>query len=147
MQQQRPSEEVADLKITLMHSDPQIWRSVRVPTMIGLHHLHEIIQCLYQWNESHLHSFYVEGIEYQNPDNSFGTDDRGNKPKNEKLLKLASIIENEIGEFRYIYDFGDHWEFSIQIVNVQMLVKLEENLILLIGENASPPEDIGGIPG
>lgn len=138
--------EVADLTIELNHSQPPISRIIRVPTLIGLHQLHNVIQCLFQWTESHLHAFYIKGEEYQNPDNNFG-DDFGSKPKNEKQTKLASLIEWDIGRFSYVYDFGDNWEHAIQIVKIYEVHDPKEMLKLLAGSKAAPPEDIGGIPG
>jgi len=146
MQPKTKTFEVADVHIELMHSQPKISRLVRVPTKIGLHHLHDIIQCVFGWTESHLHAFHIDGIEYQNLEH-FYDDDFGPNPKNEKLTKLTSLIDRDIGQFTYIYDFGDNWEHSIQIKKIYEVNEPKEMLRLLAGSNAAPLEDIGGIPG
>jgi hypothetical protein len=146
MQQKTKSFEVVDCHIELMYSQPTISRRVRVPVLIGLHHLHDIIQCVFSWTESHLHAFHISDEEYQNPDYIFD-DGLGTKPKNEKRAKLTSIIENGVDNFIYVYDFGDNWEHSIQFGKGYSVNDPKEILRLLDGENAAPPEDCGGVPG
>lgn len=49
--------------------------------------------------------------------------------------------------FRYIYDYGDAWWHKVK---VEKTVALDVPIALAIcvgGENACPPEDIGGAPG
>ena len=146
MQKNSKSYEVVDCHIELMYSQPTISRRVRVPTQIGLHHLHDIIQCVFQWENSHLHAFYVGGDEYQSPDQIFD-DDFGPKPTNEKRVKLNSIIASGVDNFRYTYDFGDNWEHQIQFGKRYSVDNPKDILKLLDGKNAAPPEDCGGIPG
>jgi hypothetical protein len=138
--------EVADLYIELIYSKPPIFRTVRVPTKIGLNQLHDIIQCLFSWTDSHLHSFFIQGLEYQHPD-QIDADGFEPRPKNEQLTKLSDLIDMEIGSFSYTYDFGDDWKHSIKINKIYGVQEPKEILKLLSGENSSPPEDVGGIPG
>jgi hypothetical protein len=138
--------EVADLHIELVYSDPSIFRTVTVPTKIRLHHLHDVIQCIFPWEHFHRHSFYIQGLEYQHPnqidDNGFGP-----RPKNEKIIKLSDVIDMDIGSFLYTYDFGDDWKHSIKINKIYGVQEPKEMLKLLGGSNAAPPEDSGGIHG
>jgi len=49
--------------------------------------------------------------------------------------------------FTYIYDFGDDWCHKVK---VEKIIPLQAPLPLaacLDGENACPPEDVGGPPG
>jgi len=50
--------------------------------------------------------------------------------------------------FIYEYDFGDSWQHEIK---VEKVIAAKETIlkhpILLAGERACPPEDVGGIPG
>lgn len=50
--------------------------------------------------------------------------------------------------FKYIYDFGDHWERRIK-VEKKLLgdPELSHCALCLAGANAAPPEDVGGAPG
>ena len=47
------------LKITLMYSDPAIWRRIVVPADIRLNRLHDVIQRTMPWTNSHMHQFIV----------------------------------------------------------------------------------------
>ena len=47
------------LKITLLGSDPKIWRRVEVHSGLTLHELHYVIQCVFNWEDSHLYQFHV----------------------------------------------------------------------------------------
>jgi hypothetical protein len=146
MPQDNEPYKVADLHIELIYSDPPIYRTVRVPTKIGLHHLHDVIQFIFPWEISHLHSFFIQGLEYQHPD-QIDADGFEPRPKNEKLIKLSDVIERDVGSFLYTYDFGDDWKHSIKINKIYGVQEPKEILKLLSGENSSPPEDVGGIPG
>ena len=127
--------EVVDLEITLAWSEPPIWRRVRVPTVFTLGNLHEVIQCLFEWEDDHLHAF------------QFG---RGQmvEEEDEDFISIEALIANRKRKFQYIYDFGDSWTHDIRIVGRRYHVEKEkEALRLLEGENAAPPEDCGGIDG
>ena len=45
------------LKIRLLEIEPEIWRRFAVPASISLDRLHDIIQIVMGWTDSHLHEF------------------------------------------------------------------------------------------
>ena len=45
------------LKITLKWSKPPIWRRVLARADMSLDRLHDVIQCVMPWTNSHLHQF------------------------------------------------------------------------------------------
>ena len=47
----------AQLRVELAHTVPLVWRAVVVPHDIRLDRLHEVIQCLFEWDDAHLHTF------------------------------------------------------------------------------------------
>ena len=57
------------LKIKLMDIDPPIWRDFAVPADITLDRLHDVVQIVMGWTDSHLYQFtigkkrYTEHIE------------------------------------------------------------------------------------
>jgi len=51
--------EQLNLKITLIGSQPKIWRRVEVHSGLTLHELHYVIQCVFNWDNSHLYHFLV----------------------------------------------------------------------------------------
>ena len=52
------------IKITLKGSKPPIWRRFLVPGNITLAKLHDVIQIVMGWYDSHLHAFEVNGEQY-----------------------------------------------------------------------------------
>src|SRR5436190_1241646 len=56
------------LRITLREIVPPIWRLVHVPSTILLCCLHDVIQVLMGWTDSHLHQFEKDGKYWGVPD-------------------------------------------------------------------------------
>ena len=54
---------IYQLKITLRHVRPTIWRSFQVRADIGLIKLHGIIQRVMGWRDYHLYYFEICGVE------------------------------------------------------------------------------------
>ena len=128
-----------ELKITLRHIEPAIWRGLRVPARLSLAQIHDVLQVAFGWTNSHLHDFTVGDIRFgmaDTEDEIFLVDERA--------APLGAIAE--VGStFLYRYDFGDDWEHD---VIVERAVRDSETEIFCIaGARACPPEDSGGPPG
>ena len=134
------------LKISLLHSKPLIWRRIQVPATMKLSRLHEVIQLCMGWTDSHLHRFVI-GNQYYGPKD---LDDDWSEVKalDEYRFKLCDLKEDMRKRCMYEYDFGDGWQHKI---GLEKVVPPDEepsaHPVLLAGKRACPPEDIGGIPG
>jgi len=53
------SERMYLLKIRLLDIEPEIWRRFVVPASITLDRLHDVIQIVMGWTDSHLHEFKI----------------------------------------------------------------------------------------
>lgn len=62
------------LRITLRGVEPPVWRQIVVPEAITLNKLHEVLQRVMGWRDSHLHKFRIDGKEYSYEDELFETD-------------------------------------------------------------------------
>jgi hypothetical protein len=138
-------ETILQVKISLLESDPLVWRTVLLPSSFTLAKLHEVIQFAMGWEFSHLHEFQTKSGSYSDP--KYFTDGFGKKPENEKKVDLASFVEAQIRKFTYIYDFGDGWQHEIKIEKVLKKDPKIHYPVCIAGENACPPEDCGGLPG
>jgi len=50
--------------------------------------------------------------------------------------------------FKYLYDFGDHWEHRMTVEQRHPPDSiLSASALCLAGANGAPPEDVGGAPG
>ncbi len=137
---------VCQLKITLNGSKPPIWRRILVQPDITLGQLHEVLQIVMGWTDSHLHQF-VSGPEI------FGVPDDeegglfGFQVKDENKHRLSEFLRREKDFLSYEYDFGDGWEHKIlleKILPFDGSIKLPK---CIKGKRACPPEDCGGIWG
>ena len=130
------------LKITLRGSKPPIWRRFVVPSSITLPKLHEIIQIVMGWTDSHLHEFVSGRDSYSVPDPEWpsGT-------KNEARVRLNQLLHKEKQELLYLYDFGDDWEHVIELGKIIIGNTASLKPKCIAGKRACPPEDCGGIYG
>lgn len=133
------------LKITLKYSQPKIWRRIVVPSDLKLNRLHDVIQRVMPWTNSHLHQFIVGRVYYGRPDPEFA--DMGSETLNENRYTIADIAPGAKKKFIYEYDFGDGWEHEIVVEKVLPPDANFKKVVCLAGENACPPDDCGGIGG
>ena len=130
------------LKIQLLDIEPAIWRRFVVPAGITLDRLHDVIQIVMGWTDSHLHGFRIGKKHYtEYPECKDDGLECGN-------YRLVDLIKQKGRTFLYDYDFGDNWEHELVIEDSRYSPREEGmGLVCLEGERACPPEDVGGVPG
>lgn len=134
------------LKISLRGTKPSLWRRVLVEKTTTLEEMHEVIQTVMGWTNSHLHEFTVKGIRIGQPLEEFGAD-FGDELIDEATVTLESVLTNSNQRIDYTYDFGDSWEHAIV---VEKWLPADEGMLYPVctgGKLNCPPEDCGGIPG
>lgn len=127
------------LRVTLLDVAPPIWRDLRVPSVVGLHLLHAVIQIAMGWEDRHLHEWHVGDRVYIPSDE----EDWGEDALDESTATLDDVGPPD-GAFQYVYDMGDHWEHLVEVLAVDRYDASVVPLACLGGERAGPPEDIGG---
>lgn len=133
------SDTVFQLKITLKHIKPPIWRRVLVQSDTKLPDLHKILQTVMGWTNSHLHQFVFNNSFYALPDDESFPD-----IVDYRKIKLDSLITAPKSKIMYEYDFGDGWEHDIVIEKV---LERDNNMLYPVctgGKRNCPPEDCGG---
>jgi Plasmid pRiA4b ORF-3-like protein len=133
------------IKISLLHSSPLIWRRIQVPGDLTLAELHEVIQLVMGWTDTHLHQFMMSGAFY-------GPAEEEDEWREERVLDEAGFTLSELeADMRrhclYEYDFGDAWLHEIKVEEILPAEEKRSQPVLLAGERACPPENIGGVPG
>jgi hypothetical protein len=135
---------IYQFKITLEGITPVIWRRFLVSSNITLDKLHDTIQIIMGWTNSHLHMFEVNGQVYGDPeDDEYG--DLGTL--DEATQRLRKILSSSGSRFRYEYDFGDSWWHTLQLEKILPPDPRQHLPVCLEGKRACPPEDVGGIGG
>ncbi|NCB40105.1 MAG: plasmid pRiA4b ORF-3 family protein [Erysipelotrichia bacterium] len=133
------------LKIALIELEPEVWRRFIVPADISFDRLHDIIQALMGWKDSHLHEFNFGNKRYvENIDEEFD----GEEAALESSERLNKHFKKQGDSCVYIYDFGDSWAHRITLENPDYSLKDDDcEICCLDGARACPPEDVGGPPG
>jgi hypothetical protein len=130
------------LKIRLLEIEPEIWRRFVVPAGITLDRLHDVIQIVMGWTDSHLHEFTIGKKRYtEYPESKENGVECGR-------YRLGDLIKQKGRTFNYLYDFGDSWEHEVILEDSRYFnPELQSAFECLDGVRACPPEDVGSIPG
>ena len=139
--QRQPFTQAYQLYVELEWVRPKVWRRFLVPTTIELPWLHTTLLFGTGWQGGHVHKFV------------FGNDNYGRK---EPGLDLPEVMDEErvtlrdaLGArktFVYVYDYGDNWRHKVKVEKIVTLDKPISTCVCVGGENACPPEDVGGAP-
>jgi len=98
------------LKVTLVDSQPAIWRRFQVNKEATLLKLHDILQIVMGWDDAHLHEFKIGELRFgaPEPDEDYDVID-------EAGVKLVQVAPTDPITFEYVYDFGDGWQHEVAI--------------------------------
>jgi len=142
----KPNSSIYQLKITLLGIEPLIWRRLQVPSTMLLCCLHDGLQAVMGWTDSHLHQFEKDGKYWGLPEN----DEFGDlELLDESKVPVGKLLLAEGDSLVYLYDFGDNWRHEValeKIVPVDAAAAMP-NPVCLDGKRRCPPEDVGGPSG
>ena len=138
---------------------PPIWRKVKVNESISFDDLHLVIQVLFSWDNSHMYQFspkdygstprimyvYEDDAEVEvrplSPPDSFPYSERYDAT----IIKINEYFKIPKQKMIYIYDFGDDWKHTVELVEITDEVVLYP--MCLAGKGSDMIEDCGGIWG
>lgn len=139
-------QEIYQIKVTLLGTDPPIWRRLLVPADQTLEQLHHVLQVAMGWDDCHMHEFRIGQQRFGTPDpmeRAFG----GSRPASERTARLFSVLGRAGIKAVYTYDFGDSWDHRVAVEKRLPPEPGRAYPVCLAGERHGPPEDCGGIPG
>ncbi|HPR65444.1 MAG TPA: plasmid pRiA4b ORF-3 family protein [Thermoanaerobaculia bacterium] len=127
------------LKISMMGISPEIWRRFVVPANIALDRLHDVIQIVMGWTDTHLYVFMHGDEKYtEDPEDPMDDNDAAE-------YSLKEVLKKKGDSFVYMYDFGDGWEHLITVESSDYEPeKFIRPFVCLDGARSCPPEDVGG---
>ena len=103
---------IYQIKITLRHISPLIWRRIQIPSNVSLDYLHAALNYFMGWTDSHLHGFRIGKTRYGEADPEFPSN-----VQDERKVRLETIAS--AGDtFIYDYDFGNNWEHDVLIEKI-----------------------------
>ncbi len=140
------SQEIYQIKVTLLGTSPPIWRRLLVPANLTLEQLHDVLQLAMGWEDCHMHDFRIGQKRFGAPD----PDERlmgMPSTASERITRLSSVLGNAGAKAVYTYDFGDGWEHGIAVEKILPPEAGHAYPICVDGKRHGPPEDCGGVPG
>jgi Plasmid pRiA4b ORF-3-like protein len=134
-----PTEGSLQLRVELRDVDPTVWRRLLVPDGITMGDLAEILLLAMGWANSHLHLFDVGDEIYGAAD-----EDAEDDEIDESTIIVSEALAHH-DQFDLEYDLGDGWDHDVVIE--ERSASTVDYPYCLGGENACPPEDVGGPAG
>lgn len=134
----RPTPPVYQLKVSLRHVQPPVWRRVEVDGDIRLGDLQLVIQAVMGWDGDHLHQFTVNGRDFSDP--AYGLE-----VADEWRADLADVLPRPGVTADYLYDFGDSWRHTIKVEKIH---DAEPDMVYprCVGGKGTRPGEDGGEP-
>ena len=120
---------------------PKVWRRFLVPITIDLPLLHATLLFGMGWQGGHIHEFVI-GRDRYGPTDMAELDDIADE-ENVTLREALGAKKT----FTYVYDYGDDWRHKVKVERIVTLDAPIDTGMCIGGENACPPEDVGGAPG
>ena len=141
----KSSEDIYQIKVTLLETKPPIWRRLLVPASMTLEQLHHALQAAMGWDDCHLHEFSIGRKRFGQPESTDGLMD--SSTGNESTVRMFDVLGKVGAKAVYTYDFGDGWEHGIAVEKVLAREPKVVYPICTDGKLNGPPEDCGGVPG
>jgi Plasmid pRiA4b ORF-3-like protein len=133
------------LRIELCDIEPLIWRRIVVPASWPMSTLHNYVQWVMGWQDTHAHEFRI-GDQIIAPDwwiKEISLDRDTGNDRDERRVKVATVVSESAatGEFEYAYDMGDGWRHRL-VVETDIGAparKFDRLPLCTAGENACLP--------
>jgi hypothetical protein len=123
------------LKVSLAGN---LYRTIKIGGNATFDDLHDVIQDAFDFGNDHLYAFFMDGKRWSRKGEVYWSPDAdGDIFTDEVAIGSAGLVEGK--KFLYLFDFGDSWEFSINVVSI----KPDEDepdipkIIESVGENPS----------
>lgn len=138
---------ILQVKITLDHVKPSIWRRIEIPCTYTFWDLHVAVQDAMGWEDMHLHQFEVtdpisgERLFLGIPDDDEMYPESTIPGWQVPVVTFLTLAHRTL---KYEYDFGDSWEHTITLEKIKPFDNNVNYPCCTGGRRACPPEDSGG---
>lgn len=141
---------IYQLKVTIKHINPPIWRRLLIPSNVTFWELHIAIQDSFSWTDSHLHQFFIGSVWDRNaqricipyPEHDIFGEEK--EPLDESKTLILEYFSEKHPKANYVYDFGDNWEHQIVLEKVLPFDPSGVYPQVIVGKRTCPWEDSGG---
>lgn len=139
------------VRVALHGAEPPIWRKVRLTSDLTLAQLHEVMQLVMGWTDSHLHHFTMAAVTDGRVQPFLTPFDEEDELFEDGIMeadvRLDEVLATAGDELAYDYDFGDNWQHTLLLESVEPRGTDEPVAMCVAGQRACPPEDVGGLSG
>jgi len=134
----RNAARVYTFKVSLKEA-PKIWREIEIKGDQTLHQLHKAIFEAFDRFDEHLYAFFLSNKPWDSS-TEYSLPDPGSEAKNAKKATIDSLGLRVKKKFLYVFDFGDEWWHSVELLNVR-----EEELVgkypcIIESQGEAPPQ-------
>jgi hypothetical protein len=144
------------VRVHLVDSNPEIWRLIEINADLPLPLVHDALQIVMGWQNSHLHEFLdFDPVTFPNVtpirQRRWATpflreDDEEGIYLPEENATLRDVLTERVPLF-YVYDLGDHWLHRLDLIEILPPEPDVPAVTVIRGERRCPLEDSGGIDG
>ena len=133
---------IVTFRVDLLNVSPKIWRRVEIPSSFTLGDVHDVMQIVMGWDDSHLHVFRVGTRVFSLPSDESEFEPATADSDSVTLESLSLFKKGK--RFFYDYDFGDGWQHQLEVESVRKRLKTKHYPFCIKAVGACPPEDCGG---
>ena len=142
------------LEMELLGAHIPIKRTLKIPSNMNLGYVQEVLMLAMGWEGYHLkeirhgnYTYFVRLAGGQDPEPVEGFPQRDSFK-----YTLGDLLKEEWDSFIFVYDLGDTWKHRVTLTDIAPCKEddAKEDAVaayLVSGENACPPEDVGGVDG
>lgn len=131
------ADSILQIKVSLEHVRPLVWRRLLVPANVTLACLHRIIQTAMGWRDCQTHVFDTPMGRFGRPGQEFGH-------REEAAVSLCTVAPAAGDRITYLYDLADEWVHRIEIERALPRAENVDYPACIAGRRACPPESCGG---
>jgi hypothetical protein len=135
---------IYQLSVTLQDITPPVWRRLLVRSETQLSRLHDVLQLVMGWTDSHLHEFELNGRLYRAQDLDDGELEDS---EDETRVRLAHLLHQPGDTLLYVYDFGDWWRHDLVVEQIFPADPEGRYPFCLAGARACRQKTVGGRRG
>lgn len=93
------------------------YRHIQISGEATLEDLSSFILEAFKFDNDHLHAFFMDN-KIHSPDNCYYSKGSEEKTTNTSQIKLNQLELTKGKKFKYLFDFGESWEFQCNILSV-----------------------------
>ncbi|MDO8929437.1 MAG: plasmid pRiA4b ORF-3 family protein, partial [Bacteroidota bacterium] len=101
-----------------------VWRKIKVSSNHTLENLHLAIQDAFDFDDDHLYSFFMDGKRYSR--NAYHSPMSDDGPYTDEAI-IGELALYSGQKILYYFDYGDSWEFAVQLLEIKEDGVLSEN--------------------